>query len=122
MSVYAQMNQTMRRIRGRPLLLGAIVGVVVFALVVSIGAGISQYQQRQWAEQQRQAEQARVEQEALVLEAAALDQLDAGYYETAIEMLNQVIALAPRRSEPYYYRAVANAALGDHEAAFATAR
>ncbi len=100
----------------RTLLLGIVGGVAMAALVLLIGWYVT-YQLR--PQQAQQAVQDQSLQQALVIEATALDQLDAGNHEVTISLLTEAMELAPRRSELYYYRAVALSALSEFEQAMA---
>ena len=81
-----------------------MIGLGVFLLILLIGFGVTTWQNNQEAAQL----EATSDQKALVFEAAAMDQIDLGNYESAISILDKVIEQTTERSEPYYYRAVSS--------------
>jgi len=96
------------------LVLLAGVGLILLGVAFSLWFMADQKQQQAIANQPTQEEQT-----ALVLEAAALDQLDLGNNEVAIKMLTEVIHTMPRRSDAYYHRGVAYMNLEQYDEAIA---
>jgi tetratricopeptide (TPR) repeat protein len=97
----------------KALIRGIVVGFFVFVLVILIGLVVTGVQRNQQLARQR----ATLEDKARVLEAAAVDQINDGHNEVAVKMLTEAIDMAPRRSEAYYYRAVAFSNLEQFEKA-----
>ena len=98
----------------KPLIIGiALASVALIVIAVIIFWTTTAQQPQQTAQESPQKD------EAIVLEAAALDQIDMGNNEVAVKMLTEVINLAPRRSESYYNRAVAYSNLENYEDALA---
>ena len=92
-----------------------VLGIAVAVLVILIGVWVTNNRQQQLTSQLQAAQ----EQKAEILEAAALDQIDAGHQEVAIKMLTEAINMAPQRSETYHNRAIAYVNTGEFEAAIA---